>query len=161
MIVPLRRRRINGIRDIIDGAKVRRVERGTDALRVGRVELRLPRGDRALAFDVVQETAAPGSAALVGGHGGVDDVDAPFNVAGGTFGNALAGTGSWDRVGGLGGRCCECGCDEGGDEEGGEFSCEWRHDGCCFGCKDESGLLLVGNGVIDIGNTCEWFVNGF
>lgn len=92
VLIVLRGRSMNGVGDLIDGAEVWSVERGANALGVGVIELGLPRcrGASGFSVDVVEETAAPTAAALVGGHGCVHYVDAPFDVSGGWFGYALA-----------------------------------------------------------------------
>lgn len=51
----------------------------------------MPRGGGAAGFavDVVKEAAAPGAGSLIRGHGGVHDVDTPFDVGCGGLGGAL------------------------------------------------------------------------
>lgn len=66
-LIIFRRRRVDGVRDLIDGAEVWRVEGAAYALWIGVVDLGLPTCRRAsgLAVDIVQEPAAPAAAALV------------------------------------------------------------------------------------------------
>ena len=66
-LIVFRRRRVDGVRDLIDGAEVWRVEGAAYALWIGVVDLGLPTCRRAsgLAVDIVQEPAAPAAAALV------------------------------------------------------------------------------------------------
>ena len=88
------------VNDLVRLTRERSVECASNALRIGGIKDRLPaRGSAAdLAVDVVEQAAAPGAAALVGGHGGVFDVDAPFDVAGCALGGALAATNGGDWV---------------------------------------------------------------
>ena len=84
MLVALRAGRVDGVDDLVRLAGQRGVERAADTLRVTAVKGSLPRGGRAanLAVDVVEQTATPRAGSLVRWHGGVHDVDTPFNVAG-------------------------------------------------------------------------------
>ena len=99
-IISLGGGRVDGVGDIVDGAPERSVECSSDTLRVGVVKLCLPacRSTGAFAFNVVEETAAPGPAALVGWHCRVDDVDAPFDVDGSPAGDTLACTCGRDGI---------------------------------------------------------------
>ena len=123
---------MNRIDDLVRLTRERSVERAPDALRIGGIENRLPARGSAPdgAVDVVEEAAAPGAAALVRGHGGICDVNAPFDVAGCALGDALAATfgGHWAGV--LGGRGREGGGGEGGHEEAGRLGDDGVHGGC-------------------------------
>lgn len=70
--------------------------------------------------DIVEEAAGLGAAALVGGHGYVHEVDAPFDVSGCGLGGTLTSTRGGNHRGGFGGGCCEGCCEDGGDEESAE-----------------------------------------
>ena len=125
---------MNGIDDLVRLTCEWSIERAPNALRIGGIKNGLPaRGSAADgAVDVVEEAAAPGAAALVGGHGGVCDVNAPFDMAGCRLGDALAATyvGHWAGV--LGGRRRrrEGFGGEGGHEEAGRLGDDGVHGGC-------------------------------
>lgn len=133
-IHPLTRCRMDSISNLIDLAKVRCVEGAADTLRRGCIELCLPRSRRTPNFtiDVVEEASAPGAATLCGWHGGVGDVDTPFDVSGCSFRDTLARSCSWYWGSGLWGGCSECCREEGSSEDAGESGGEWTHGVDCW-----------------------------
>ena len=123
---------MNGIDDLVRLTREWSIERTPNALRIGGIKNGLPARGSATdgAVDVVEEAAAPGAAALVGGHGGVCDVNAPFDMAGCALGDALAATygGHWAGV--LGGWGREGVGGKGGHEEAGRLGDDGVHGGC-------------------------------
>lgn len=123
---------MNRIDDLVRLTRERSIERAANALRIRGIQNRLPARGRAAdgAVDVVEEAAAPGAAALVRGHGGVCDVNAPFGVAGCALGDALAATYGGHWIGVLRGRGGESVGREGGHEEAGRRGDDGVHGGC-------------------------------
>ena len=123
---------MNRIDDLVRLTREWSVERAPNALRIGGIENRLPaRGSAADgAVDIVEEAAAPGAAALVRGHGGICDVNTPFDMASCALGGALAATYGGHWVGVLGGRGREGVGGEGGHEEAGRLGDDGVHGGC-------------------------------
>ena len=123
---------MNRIDDLVRLTREGSIERAPNALGIGGVKDRLPaRGGAAdSAVDIVEEATAPGATPLVRGHGGVCDVNAPFDVESCALGGALAMTYGGHWVGVLRGRCGKRFRGEGGHKEARRLGDDGVHGGC-------------------------------